>query len=278
MRGPGGYAGWTKKPTVYHNSLAAFVQYLQGLPWKPEDDETTYHVEWSGGTWEQAIELATHGWPEGARLASEKVERIANRIAEYGGASTYPAIEYDVIGAAYDAGAVALGMPEAWGVLAPQEAKRAVRLGVNIVASAGVGPEVLRTRGIAVAALAIALQSRGYPVTIDVTQGGIYVKGHAESVVRIADAATGSQLDVDRIVFALAHPTMLRRLFRAETNGYQRYSGWDDVWGPHSPDSNAPPPGVLDVFIGGAHLSEVARWRDGGESWVLAEYERQTKG
>lgn len=251
-----------------YNSLHDLVQHVESLP--------TVHAEpdqnhWAGGSQEDAARLATYGWPEGAALASEKAVRIANRIVEATGASTYQTIEYDVIGAAYDAGAVALGMPETWGVMAPQTAKRAVSIMLNIAVSGGVPAEVITARGLAVAALVLALQARGYPVSVEVVQGN-----EIEGSVMLIDASTGSQLDLDRLVYGLAHPTMFRRLFRADTNGVRcdgfcrETNRWDRSPVTEMPSHNA------DLYLGCAHLDQVRRWQDGGEAWILEEYLRQT--
>lgn len=265
------------------NSLHDLVAYVDKLPMLPgfhkQDEETT--VRWAGGSHELATKLATYGWGEGARLASDLSTRIANRIVEATGASVYPAIEYDVIGAAYDAGAVALGMPESWGVMAPTVAKNAVRIVLNCTVSAGVPESSIRARGLAVGALVLALQSRGYPVTVDVWQGEgcSHNKGIAGDMVRVTDASTGSQLDLDRMVYALAHPTFFRKLLRAVTNGIRcdghnvRTGKWDG--GTVEQESRPEDGEAIHLFLGGAHLDSVARWRDGGEAWVLGEYLKQ---
>ena len=261
------------------DTIAALLDYVETLPWNPKGDESakggddSIRFDFYGGCHATALRLARYGWPEGAAIASEKAARIANRVVEATGASTYLAVEYDVIGAAYDAGAVALGIPEAWGVLAPQEAKRAIRIVSNLGVSCGVGTNAIMHRGIAVAALAMALTSRGYPVTIDLYAANGGCPNWA--LVRIADAATGSQLDVDRIVYALAHPTFPRKLVRAANSGYRNgYSG--DVWGAGAANADMKPPGEIDLFLGGMLYSQANRWQDGGEAWILQEYLRQT--
>jgi len=267
---------------VRFNSLHEMVSYVESLPY----DETTYDETnaWAGGSHDDAAKLATWGWPKGAKLASEKATRIADRLVTATGSSVYQSIEYDVIGAAYDAGAVALGIPEAWGVLAPQTAKRAVRIVLNCTVSGGIPASAITARGLAVCALALALQARGYPVTIDVFQssGGKGRNGNQieDDLLRVADATTGSQLDLDRVVYALAHPTLFRRLFRAVTNGVRsnghsaKTTKWDVSY---VADNQQPEDGEkIDLFLGGAHLYHVQRWQDGGEAWVIQEYLRQT--
>lgn len=261
-----------KTPPNYFATLHELVQYVETLP--SMGTPTRHDLDWAGGSQLDATRLATFGWPEGAAMASEKSVRIANRVVEATGASTYPAIEYDVIGAAYDAGAVALGMPEAWGVMAPQVAKRAIHVILNLSCSGGVPASSIRARGLAVTALVLAFQARGYPVTVDVVQPNFDKVGTI--TVRLIDASTGSQLDVDRLTYGLAHPTMFRCLLRAATCGV-RCDGWlpeTGVWD-HSSVTELNNPSC-DLYLGGAHLYQVDRWQDGGEAWILQEYLRQT--
>jgi hypothetical protein len=256
------------------NTLHDLVQHVETLPvvGKP----TTEGTDWAGGSISEAIKLATYGWPEGARIASDKAMRIANRVVEATGAATFQVIEYDMIGAAYDAGAVALGIPEAWGVMAPQVSKRAVHLVLNVSVSGGVPASSIQARGLAVTALVLALQARGYPVTVDVVQPRIRRDIDDNITVRLIDASTGSQLDVDRLTYGLAHSTLFRCLLRSTTNGI-RCDGWAPETRPwdvgHVRDLTDPPG---DIYLGGAHLSQVDRWQDGGEAWILAEYLKQT--
>jgi len=257
----------------HFNTLHALVQYVASLPFEG-DDASDFTRQWAGGTHESAMELASVGWPEGAKLASDKAVRMANRLVETTGIAQCDVVEYDVIGAAYDVGAVALGIPEAWGMLAPQEARKAIRIVLNVAVSGGVPASSITARGLAVTALVLALQARGYPVTVDITQGsGNKLK---DVTVTLADASTGSQLDVDRLAYGLAHPTMFRRLLRAATCGVRNegHSSTTSCWD-HS--RVADDVGLeCDLYLGSAHLHQVERWQDGGERWILEEYLRQT--
>jgi len=256
-----------------YQTLSDYVAYVESLPLASDDDCETGHngFEWQGGLpLSQVMDLARFGWPDGTRKASALVQQIANRIVAKSAIGQVENIGYDVIGAAYDAGAYALGMPEAWGVMQPQVAKRAIRIVVNAMASGGVPASALLSRGVAAAALVLALQAQGYPVTVD-----IFHTARLEDAVtvRVADASTGSQLDVDRVVFAVAHPGMLRCLFRAGTGRAKGRMYW---WDAGTAYSNTKPESDIDLFLGGAHLAEASRWQDGGEAWILAEYKRQT--
>lgn len=270
----------TKQPARVFPTLAGFVDYLHTLPNDNNEtqDDSDINNKWAGSSLDTAFKLATYGWPEGAKQASEKALAIVERLASYTNIAVMPEVVYDVSGGSFDVGSYLAGDPECFTRIAFQESKRAIRIVSNIIASGGVPASALMQRGIAVAALALALQTVGHPLTIDITQGSDAARGE-DALVRVADASTGSQLDVDRIVFALAHPAMLRRLFRSYTdqrlNVKRHSSKWDNSYvdSDSKPDTGEP----IDLFIGGVHLREAERWTDGGESWVIKQFLEQTK-
>lgn len=266
--------------TKHYYTLGEFVEHIEALP---DGGRKESDISWSGGnTLDECIRFAKDGWPEGTKLATESALKIANRIAEKTANALLYEVDYDVVGAAFDVGAVMLGIPEAWGYQKPHESKRAIRIVVNCWASGGVSAEALRKRGIAVAALALTLQSFGHPLTIDVTTGRIIASGNVADCVRVVDASSGSQLDVDRIVFALAHPGMWRHLWRSFVNG-KRHCPDDSLWGAargwtiHYAQNEFPTDEPIDISLGGTHLNEVERWKgDAAENWVLEQFHKQT--
>lgn len=254
---------------VHFDSLSEVIDHVSALPKVGEDDR-----EFSLPTFEYAKDLATFGWKEGAQRVGELATRIANRVVANPGFSTVIGYEYDVTGVAFDMGAVMAGVPEAWLNFVPQPVKREVKILVNLAASQVVPNSVIQERGFAVAALALSLQSCGYAVTVDVSQQSKHERyGVLITTVRVADASTGSVLDLDRLAYATAHPTMYRRVMFAVRGNQRGQYNADRV-------GNAAPYDVaLDgyqVYIGGAHLKQAERWTDGGEAWVIEEFKRQT--
>lgn len=241
----------------------------------------SHNDSWYGGTLAESMKFATTGWPEGAKLASEKSDRIADRLVGMtadGGFSTEMA--YDTMGAALDFGAYYAGVPECWARPTIEPTKNAIHIVTNVCASSGVSSETLRTRGLAVAALVLALTAKGYPVIVDVQQRAKGNSGKGKGLnttVRILDGQ-GSQVDVDRLVFALGHPTMFRHLLRQAAIIKAKGTEADkhEAWANNVPIDERPEGCTL--YLGGAHLSQVERWRDGGEKWIIEEYLRQTQG
>lgn len=269
----------------HFDSFSAFVEAAVASPvWatcRPGhrlDRPESAYSEFCGGSWEDAKEWALYGWPEGAREASEQSARIVDRAINATSLSESLGIGSDVVGACYDVGAYSAGVPECWIKPEMQLVKRAIHIGVNIGASGGIPASTLRRRGIALASLVLALTAKGYPVTVTVgtvhDYGASSLWGGRNSAkeyvsVRVIDASTGSQLDIDRLVFAMAHPTMLRRFDRALSGG-NRWNSSSACTDDHPTDDE------YDLFIGGTHLTQAERWQDGGEQWVLDEYNRQT--
>lgn len=259
---------------VEYPSMVAFVEHLQKLP-RRGNDSFNIGSFWSGQSFtvEETFRYATHGWPEATQRASELARRLTDRVVSLSSENEEPVIGFDVTGGAFDAGARIMGVPECWGTVAPVRARRGVRIVANIDASGGVSNDVLIERGAAVGALVMVLQARGHAVTVDVLcPDGSYSKRGC--FVRVADGGSGSIVDIDKIVFALAHPGMLRVFFRGWTNGF--IGGAHGRWDSTGPLTNEFPEGDIDLVLGGTHLYEFERYKGGAEQWILDEYVRQT--
>ena len=265
--------------------MAAFLDEIKSLPGQDSSDDN----HWAGGSLNEAIKLAEQGWPEGMQLASAKAQAISTRLVQQLGIITEHELQYDCCGAAFDVGAIVQGVPEAWVRPEPQQVKKEIRLLTNLSASSGVGTHALQTRGIAVAALALALQAKGHPVTIDVgwecgngNAGwgtGIKCPDSDESCyIRVLDA-NYPVMDMDKVIFAMAHPAMLRRLLFAESDQnkvcrLRRLNSGrviEETLPSTSPLANP------SLYMGSAHLEQANRWQDGGESWIMQEYLKQTQ-
>jgi hypothetical protein len=265
------YPEWMQRNLTWvkYDTMTEFVAHLKTLPVRENWNS------WSGAglSTEDTYQKALYGWPEATALAAKIAEQLSERIVSMSEISPVPQYNYDVMGGAFDAGSFISGVPECWGVTQPETVRRAVRIVANIDASGGVSNDVLIQRGAAVGALVMLLQLRGHPVTVDVLcPDGSYSKRGC--MVRVASAESGSQLDIDKVVFALAHPGMLRVFFRGWTNEY--IGGQRGRWDTTAPLTNEFPDGDIDLVLGGTHLYEFARYADGGVQWIIDEYMRQT--
>lgn len=162
------------------------------------------------GTPAQAAEWAKLGWLEGAAIVKKYSDVLFDRIS---GLIEREEIRYDVEGAMFDVGRICERVPEAWmnfeTVLVEGQPQH-LRLVINIVCSGGISPKVILARGSVVCALIELLEFSGRRVelTMACSIGGYSNKNfHATAVVKKFD----EPLDLPKVVYAFAHPTVLRR-------------------------------------------------------------------
>jgi hypothetical protein len=264
-----------KAPLVFP-SWGAFLDQIEGTlsdP-RPLGGDATW-----GGTADvpSALEVARYGW--GAGL--EKVRAVSLPAVETitAALATSPEWSYDLTGADYDVGEYLTGVPECWLHVEPTSARPCVRLLVNVSASCAVTPEGIQMRGAAVVALALGLQGAGYAVEVTACMVVDHYGDVASMRVPLTDG-NGGPLDADRLLFALAHPAMLRRL---GTHVIAHHEGVDGGWvGVSQP---ADPPKSLgwvegsDLYLPRMHADD-ANFRDPAAiaRWVADVYASITEG
>jgi hypothetical protein len=187
-------------------------------------------------------------------------------------------VVYDVCGAAYDPGAYIAGIPECWVAFQEAEEKCGIRIVFDGTISSGVKKDTKIKMGIAAAALIMALDSAGHPVTVDLFFGGKQYYAHGKDItknredscfIRLQDGLRGHILDVDRLLYALAHPLPMRGM---------AHTLWGDGTMPFSRNQTPKDTkGDFDLWLGGGHLDDVDQWEDDGEEWVTMQYLEQTK-
>lgn len=168
--------------------------------------------------WAEAWQLATEGWKAAIADSETFSRRIEERItADRFQTSFEP--RYDVAGAQVDIARFLSGEPECMVEAEPiriAKLGRAVRLVVNIGARSDVAEHKIRARGAALLALADVLARAQHPLEVWAVST---VDGNADGrrlTYWINVHAASEPLDLGKIMFALAHPSSLRRLvFRA---------------------------------------------------------------
>lgn len=168
---------------------------------------------WAGTpTLQAAGELALKGWteirPEVDSIMSDLTERIANKVGDRF------VTQHDVAGGMVDVGRFLAGHPACMMRFVPEPDAtmgRVVKIAIAGTASHFIDPADIRRRGVAVCALVDTLHKLGLGVELwwDSTIRGTDGNRHS-TVVKLHDSA--EPLDIDNIMFALAHPSMLRRL------------------------------------------------------------------
>lgn len=164
-------------------------------------------------TFEDAVEIARTGWPEGAARAVEIGASVASAVRDVinSKASSYA---FDVAGQFVDIGRYLTGEPECFGTIvedADSIKKPVVKLVVNLSASACVSADSLIARGVAVVAAVDILEAVGRRVEVVAATAHHSYETHLE--IRVPVKAAGQPLDIDRLAFCLAHPSCYRRLF-----------------------------------------------------------------
>ncbi len=230
--------------------------------------------DWNGvRSWDEGVSLASRGWADGmAHVRSVSLPAVKQLVARRPVGNTWG---WDVTGADYDTGEYLSGVPECCQTPTVEDQKPVVRLMVNLTTSRGCPQEIITMRGAGVVALTLALQASGYVVDVSGLVG--VAPDYRKSIwyrIPLCDA-NGGPLDVDRLVYALAHPSCPRlfgySLAHAEcgTDPNKGFTGWAQ----HAPEWET------DLWLGHAGYGD-ADWSNASavSKWVQREYDRLTAG
>ncbi len=172
--------------------------------------------DWAGATWEESLRLAEDGWttvlPDVDAEVAELRERVADEVLT---TALVPA--WDVTGSEVDIGVYLSGTPECMVDAVPQRLSARGRV-VTFLVPAGYDNttphSAVRHRGVALAALCSSIIATGH--SVEIWSGFTpYLNPNERysSVARVVSAA--EPLDLGRLMFVMAHPAMLRRLWCA---------------------------------------------------------------
>lgn len=188
---------------------------------------------WNGTqTWDEAVELATHGWQEPFNEVSLATQQIKDDLRPRM-INTFDSF-FDVSGAQVDMDRFLSGEPENMVQLVPiKVAKpgRVISLLVNVGYTAVVTPKQIMQRGIAICGLIECLELLQHSCEIWLESSASHVIGGDSSrfSVIVKMKAADEKLDVGRMMFGIANPATLRRLvfsLREQTpNNQSEYGG-----------------------------------------------------
>lgn len=196
------------------DSLGEFIKYAQTNP-KTGSSDKPYQEDWHGPhakSLKATCELATEGWtelrPRVDNILTDVTERLADKLSEL-----YKPM-YDFGGAYVDMGRFVEGDPECmvnFSASADNGIGRVIKVVVAGTASAYIQAEWLMARGVAVLSLIDTINKLGFGVELwwDSTISGDENNAYT-TAVKLHDSA--DTLDINSVMFALAHPSMLRRL------------------------------------------------------------------
>ena len=195
----------------YFESFGSMLAYANANPNKKQSDSGDKSFT-ETANYAEAHKLAVDGWhavrPEVEKLLATLSEQIDNRF------DTVNELEYAVSGGAVDVGRWLTGEPECMYSFVPmpnERMGRVVKIFIDYGASASFSAEFIRQRGIVLCALVDALQKMR--IACEVWGETAVSYGHNQihtTVVKLHDAT--AQMDIDELMFALANPSMLRRI------------------------------------------------------------------
>lgn len=259
----------------WFDNVTEFIDFVDGVGAVGNSSHSIpgrYDSGWYGtSTFEEAVSLARNGWPEGLEKAAMFDAVLEQIIAEK---MFEPEAKWDVSGDWIDIGRFVTGEPEVFGEYVETEVQRTatppkiIRIVVNVCVSAGVDTGVIIKRGAAMTALVTALERHGRRCEIDVVapnQMG-YNSQRFDLVIRAKEA--GEPMQLDKMVFLMAHPAILRRLiFSSWEHGNRdatpsRHSGYGRV--AEMPDDQRG-----DIYLGGADLRRGNWDLKSAEAWIL---------
>jgi hypothetical protein len=261
-----------------HTDFMSFLDATKRPQRKPDDCTSTQtnQARWFGTeTFADAETLAINGVTD----IETQIRKMAEEFADATGSTADAfATVYAETGDDVDIARYLSGEPEHMmsSVLVPTSGSKVVSLCVNLSANAGVDTSAMIRRGAAACVLADTLERSGYRVEITAV-ACFHNKGNtARLTVPIKTA--GESLDIARVAYALAHPSMLRRhaLRYMETlplsiirkYGFTSGSGYGSaVDGPSSD---------YDIYTGVQGLNREFASLDGTRAWIKSEIARLT--
>ncbi|MUN38375.1 DUF7192 family protein [Actinomadura litoris] len=186
--------------------------------------------DWAGATWEEALRLAEDGWTTVLPEVDAEVAELRERVgAEVLTTALVPA--WDVTGSEVDIGAYLSGEPECMVDAVPQRISTRGRVVTFFVPAGYVHTtphSAVHHRGVALAALCSSIIAAGH--SVEIWSGFcpyVSTTDRYASIARVVSAA--EPFDMGRLMFVMAHPAMLRRL-------------WCAVW------DSAPTPNALTMW------------------------------
>jgi len=185
------------------------------IPISNRESRSTYSNEFFGTTtFEEAINLALNGWPEGADKIMKGLEITLNDIPSYG--YTREVVRQVRGPGVLDFHRYSIGHPQAmisWNKkYVSIQSGKIVRILVNIGARSIVSPSTIIQQGVYICSLIDHLESLGRRVELDIVSLASDKERKARILVQVKVKKAQDPLDINRIAFAVAHPSCLRRL------------------------------------------------------------------
>lgn len=212
------------------NSWNEFIEFGEKTPrhriYKYSREDSGYMgLEWYGNaTYQQAKQYALEGWPEGTAMVSALTDALVDKVSSM---IEKPNIQFDVEGTDFDMGLYLKGEPECWYRFVTELSEgsgRVFKLVYNISASGSVSASTIRAKGATIAALVQCMELAGNRVELWLA-GATSLEAYGEPVIEQYTLLKSADqpIDMDRLSFALAHPSTLRRFNFAVRETYIQF-------------------------------------------------------
>lgn len=166
---------------------------------------------WAGATYEEAVTLARTGWHSSRERVEAILEPVRERLAEMLDLTFVQ--QFDMFGSEPDIDRFVAGdlecMFEDFAVEAPTKGK-AMTVVVDACVTGNVPVEEVFKRGAAIIALVETMTLLGYELEIWTDMSVEREGARWTGLVRVHRA--GENIDMDKVVYAIGHPSNLRRL------------------------------------------------------------------
>ena len=187
------------------DDILEYVEYANAVPDK-NYSKCNSDDDWCGGTFEDAVKQAMTGNPDLVKDFFDGVNVIAAMIEE----EKVGEIR-DVTGEYFDVADYLSGEPEVFRRDEFGERKPVVPVYANFGMNSVISTEIIKNRGIAIAALCDELSKSGFIVDLNVVQAVSYCSKKYYTKIHLQN----DPLDIDTLAFCVANPMCLRRLWFA---------------------------------------------------------------
>lgn len=225
-------------------------------------------------SYEAATDLAVNGWPEGTEKAAKLAYPIIDKLAAQLQREEF---NYSNTGITFDVARVLEGEPECWiecEQVVVDAPGRVLRLVFNAAVSAGISTDTIMAKGAVTGALVSLLERAGFRVQVDCV---IAIRSAMTHETWVPVKAAGQDLDLSRLIFALAHPAMLRRMwFSAAENFNATRRAALAIGINYGYPTECATANQGDIYIGSSYLGQPA-WHDADSAtnWIIAQLEAQ---
>jgi hypothetical protein len=205
--------------------------------WQKERSSQTGGAGFTGtSSYAEAKDLLLHGWPEGTARMRKLAGKLSPRLPKgLKRRMTYRPSVAPIGGTLGNIGAIAMGMPCQYIARRPlgglTKGNKIVRICLNIGASAGVSKETIEARGVTVLALVDCLIKCQRTVDVTITAANRAHDAQHRYLFSWHVLPAGQAVNFDHLAFAMAHPSMLRRMKFAVTEHMPTPDPWYYAYG-----------------------------------------------